>query len=135
MYPVGARERAEEEEQERERQTLAVRERHSLELPTRSMKGCDLAKVAYCYAEAIEVADQIVGHRLAQIHAAMQQRDERAAAAEPYGGLGCRVSSPNDAHPLAPAELRLRRRGRVENGYSLVLRQVLDGRPPVVRPG
>ena len=54
----------------------------------------NLAAAADSHAVALELVDEIVGHRLAQVGAAVQQRDERAAAREPDGGLAGRVASP-----------------------------------------
>ena len=100
--PVGARRGAEEEEEERERQPLAVAQRDGLELAVRAVQLGDLAAVANRDAVAVELEDQVVGHRLAQVGAAVQQRHERAAAREPDGGLRGRVAAADDADAAAP---------------------------------
>ena len=92
IEPFGARQRAEEEEQERERQPFAALERDRFELPIGAVEGGDLAAVADGDAVALELADEVVRHRLAQVGAAVEQGHERAAASEPDGGLAGRVS-------------------------------------------
>ena len=64
--PLGAGGGAEEEEEERERQPVAVGERDRLELPVRAVQGADFAAVADRDAVALELLDQVVGHRLAR---------------------------------------------------------------------
>ena len=119
--PFGARHRAEEEEQEREPQALAVFERDRLELPVGAMEGGDLAAVANGDAVALELAHEVVGHRLAQIRAAVEQRHERAAASEPDRGLPGRVPAADDGDALGAAQLGLGRPGGVEDADALVL--------------
>ena len=99
------------------------------------MEGGDLAPVAHSDAVAVELADEVVGHGLAQIGAAVEQCHERAATREPDGGLPGRVAAAHNAHALGAAELRLRRPGRVEDAHSLVVGEVLAGEPPVLRAG
>ena len=79
VEPFRARLRAEEEEEERERQLLATLQRDRLELAVFSVERSDLAAVAHGDAIALELADQILGHGLAQVGAAVEQRDEGAA--------------------------------------------------------
>src|SRR4051812_38128946 len=81
--PVRARPRAEEEEEERERHTLAALERYRLEVPVRAVQRADLAAVAHRDAVALELAHEVVRHRLAQITAAVHQRHERTSARQP----------------------------------------------------
>ncbi len=126
VEPFGARQRAEEEEQERERQALAALERDRLELAVGAVERGDLAAVAHRYAVALELAHEVVGHRLAQVRSAVQQRHERAAASEPHGGLAGRVSAADDGDALGAAELRLGRPGGVEDADALVLVEVVD---------
>ena len=45
---------------------------------------------------AVELANQVVGHRLAQVGAAVEQRHERAAAREPDRGLARGVAAADD---------------------------------------
>src|ERR1700758_2041760 len=85
--PVGARQGAEEQEQVGEPQTLAAFQRDRLELAVGAVKRGDPAAVLHWPPVALELAYEVVRHRSAQIRAPMQQRDERAAAGEPDGGL------------------------------------------------
>ena len=102
--PLGARQRAEEEEQERERQALAVCQRDRLELAVVAVQRGDLAAVAHGDAVALELAHEVVRHRLAQVGAAVQQRDERAAAGEPDRGLAGGVAAADDADARRAAQ-------------------------------
>ena len=99
------------------------------------MQGGDLAAVADGDAVALELANEVVGHRLAQVGAAVQQRDERAAAGEPDGGLAGRVAAADDADARGAAELRLGRPGGVEDADPLVLREAVDRQAPVFGAG
>src|SRR5438309_3138205 len=65
----------------------------------------------------------------------MEERDERAAAGEPDGGLAGGVAPAEDGDAGGAAELRLGRPGRVEDADALVLVQVLERQPPVLRAG
>ena len=65
----------------------------------------------------------------------MQQRDERAAAGQPDGGLSRGVAAADHARRAGPAELRLRRPGCVEHADPLVVGEPLDGESPVLRAG
>src|SRR2546428_7218835 len=98
---------AEKEEEEGEWETLAVLERDLFEPALRSVEGGDLAAVADGDAVALEVADQIVGHRLAEVGSAVDQRDEGAAAGEPDGGLSGGVAAADDGDARGAAQLRL----------------------------
>src|SRR5436190_17586101 len=81
--PLGTWSRAEEEEEERERQSRAVGERDRLEVPVAAMELGNLAAIADRNAGALELLDQVVGHGLAQLGPAVQERDERAAPGQP----------------------------------------------------
>ena len=133
--PLGARGRAEEQEQERERQPLAVAQRHRLELAVDAVQLGDLAAVADGDAVALELEHEVVGHRLAQVRAAVQERDERAAAGEPDGGLSGRVAAADHADAGRPAALCLGRPGRVEDADALVVLEVRDRQPAVLGAG
>ena len=66
-------------------------------------------------AVALELEDEVVGHRLAQVGPAVQQRDERAAAREPDRRLRGRVAAADDPHArrrrsAGPRAARRRRR-------------------------
>src|SRR3954453_21375057 len=69
--PLGAWSRAEEEEQECERHALTAFERDRFELAVGTVQLRNLAAVLDGDAEALELADEVVGHRLAQVGAAM----------------------------------------------------------------
>ena len=86
----------------KEKGSRSRRERDGLELAVRAVQRRDLAAVAHRDAVALELAHEVVGHRLAQVGAAMQQRHERAAASEPDGRLAGRVASADDGDALAP---------------------------------
>ena len=91
--PLRARLRAEEAEEERQREPLAILERHGFEVPVGSVELTDLAAVPDGDAVALELVDQIVRHRLAQVGSTVQQRDESATAGEPDGRLAGGVSA------------------------------------------
>ncbi len=95
----------------------------------------DLAAVADRDAVAVELLDQVVGHRLAEVGAAVQEVDERAAAGEPDRRLRRRVAAADHSHPLPGAELRLGRAGGVEDADPLVVLEALDRQAPVVGAG
>ena len=69
--PVGAGQRAKEAEQEREGQTLTALEGDRVELTIAAVQGSDFAAIADSHAEALELPDEVVGHCLAQVGAAM----------------------------------------------------------------
>ena len=124
--PLGAGRGAEEEEEEREGEAGAVGQRHRFELVVLAVQLGDFAAVADADAVAVELVDQVVRHRLAEVGAAVQEGDEGAAAGEPDGGLAGRVAAADDPDPLAAADLRLRRAGRVEDADPLVALEVGD---------
>jgi hypothetical protein len=68
-----------------------------------------------------------------QVGAAVQQRDERAAAREPDGGLAARVASPKHGDTFGAAELRLGRPGGVEDAHALVFGERLNRQASVLR--
>src|SRR6266436_1405162 len=111
--------------------TLVVLERDRFEPAVRSVEGGDLAAVADGYAVALEVADQIVGHRLAEVGSAVEQRDEGAAAGEPDGGLSGGVAAADDGDARGATQLRLGGPGRVKHAHALVVAQAVEGEPPV----
>src|SRR4029079_12197538 len=81
--PLRTRLRAEEEENGRERQLFAALEGDGLELPILSVECGDLAAVADSDAEAVQLVDEVGGHRLGKIGPAVEQGHERTAAREP----------------------------------------------------
>ncbi len=127
VEPLGARQRAEEEEQERVGQELAARERDRREVPVLAMERRDLAAVANDDAVALELVDEVVRHRLAEVGAAVEEGDERAAAGEPDRGLAGGVAAADDRDARARAELGLGGPGSVEDGQSLELGKAVDG--------
>ena len=105
----------EEQEQERERDPLAVGQGDGLELAVAAVQLRHLAAVAHRDPVALELDDQVVGHRLAQVGAAVQERDQRAAAGQPDRGLRGRVAAADHAdarrrRSAAPRAARRRRR-------------------------
>ncbi len=99
------------------------------------MEGGDLAAVAHRDAVALELADQVVGHRLAQVGAAMEQRHERSSACEPDGGLPGGVAAADDGDPGCAAKLRLGWPGGVEDAQPFVVGQAVERQSPVVGAG
>src|SRR4051812_12115203 len=95
----------------------------------------DLAAVADCHSVALELADQVVGHRLAQIAATVEQRDECAPAREPDGRLPGGIATADDGDPRATAELCLGGTGGVEDARPLVGGQVVAAKSSVLRTG
>jgi hypothetical protein len=111
VEPVGARRRAEEREGEIDRQAGPVLERNAVEVPVLAVQLGDFAAVADLDPEPVEVGDEVARHRLAQVGAPVQQRDQRAAARRPDRGLPGRVAAADDRHARASAGARLRRAG------------------------
>src|SRR5262249_55176804 len=130
-----ARKRAEEEEEKRERDALAVGERHGFEPAVLTVQACDLAAITYHDSVAVELANEIVGHRLAQVGAAVGQRDQRAPPCEPNCRLAGRVAAADDAHTRCAAQLALRRPGGIEDAQSLEFLEAVDWRTPVLGAG
>ena len=90
------------------------------------MERRDLASVSNDDAVALELVDEVVRHRLAEVGAAVEEGDERAATGEPDGGLAGGVAAADDGDARAGAELGLGRPGGVEDGQSLELGQAVD---------
>ena len=65
--PVGARIGSEEAEQRAEREMITVLQRDRLELAVGAVQCGDLAAIAHGDAVAVELADEVVGHRLAKV--------------------------------------------------------------------
>src|SRR5918996_4877509 len=103
--------------------------------PVRAVQLGNLTAVAVGHAVALELVDEVVGHRLAQVGAAVKQRHERAAAREPDGGLAGGVASADHDDPLGAAQLCLGWPGGVEDPNALVLGESLDRKAPVLRAG
>src|SRR5262249_25673035 len=135
VEPFGARQRAEEEEEERERKALAALESDRLQLAVLSAQLTDLAPVADHDVVTVELVHKVVGHRLAQVGAAVQQRDERAAAREPDGGLAGRIPSADDADAGRSAALRLGRPGCVAHAHTVVIPEADGGETAVLHAG
>ena len=71
-------------------------QRDGLEAPVLAVECGDLASVSNGDAVPLELVDQVVGHRLAEIGAAVEEGDERAAAGEPHRSLAGGVAAPDD---------------------------------------
>ena len=78
-------------------QPLAALQRDRFELAVLTVQRGDLGAVAYGDAGTLELENEVVGHRLAQVGAAVEQRDECAAAREPDRGLARGVATSDDA--------------------------------------
>src|SRR5439155_14410983 len=126
---------AEEAKEERERKLLAALERDRLEQAVGSVKGGELAAIADGDAVALELADQVVGHRLLQVASAMEQGDQRAAASEPDSRLSGRVAAADHGDARGSAQLCFRWSGGVEDARALVFGETLEREPPVVGTG
>ena len=94
--------RLQEEEEGGERDPLAVAERRRLELAVGAVQLGDLAVSSDEHAGALEVVDQVVGHRLPEVGPAVEERHERATAGEPDRRLGRRVPPPTTPTRVAP---------------------------------
>ena len=88
-------------------------------MPVRPVQSCNLASIADGDAVAVELADEVVGHRLVEVGTAVEQRDERAAPREPDGGLPGRVAAADDRDARGAAQLRLGWPRRVEDAEAL----------------
>ena len=108
-------------------------ERDGLEVPVLAVERGDLASVADGDAVALELVDEVVGHRLAEVGAAVEEGDERAAAGEPDRGLAGGVAAADDRDARAGAELGLGRPGGVED--ASVPRTRRGGRPGAAGTG
>ena len=95
----------------------------------------DLAAVADLDAVVFDLTDEVVGHRLAQVAPAMQERHERAALGEPDRSLAGGVAAADHADARRAAELRLGRAGRVEHARALVVGEILERQPAVLGAG
>src|SRR5215472_8661466 len=133
--PTGARIGAEETEEERELEAGTVCERQGLDTSVAAVDLGDLAAVAHGDAVSLELADEVVGHGLAEIGPPVQERDERPTAGKPDRGLAGRVSSSDHRDPRRAAELGLGRSRRVEDARALVLREVGEWEAPVLGTG
>jgi hypothetical protein len=60
--------------QERKRQMFSALQGDLLEVSVRSMEGGDLAVIADSDAVALELADEIVGHRLVKVFPTVEKR-------------------------------------------------------------
>src|SRR4051794_36074855 len=81
--PVGAGGGAEEEEEERVGETGAIGEGDGFELAVAAVQPGDFAAVADVDAVALQLLDQVAGHRLGEAGAAVEEGDEGAAAGQP----------------------------------------------------
>src|SRR4051794_6900397 len=133
--PVGAGGGAEEEEEERVGEAGTVGEGDGFELAVAAVQLGDFAAVADVDAVALQLLDQVVGHRLGEVGTAVQEGDEGAAAGQPDRRLTGWVAAADDADALAAADLRLRRPGGVEDAEALVALEVGDREFAVFGPG
>ena len=103
-----------------------------LQLAVRAVQLDDLAPAAHGDAGPVEVMDEVVRHRLAEVVAAVQQRHERASVRQPDRRLRGGVAAADDGDAGGAALLRLLRAGSVEDADALVGVGVGDGQPAVV---
>src|ERR1700749_3526548 len=96
------------------------------------MQRRDFAAIAHRNSEAVELAHEVVRHRLPQVGSPMKQRHQRSAASQPDRRLARRVSAADYTDSLGTAELALDRSRGEENADSFVLVEVLDRQPPVL---
>src|SRR3954451_1574417 len=99
------------------------------------MELCNLAPVADVDAVAVEVSDQVFGHRLAQVGTAMEECHERASAGEPDRGLGSRVAATDHADTITAAAPRLGRAGEIEDADPLELGETVDRQAAIAGTG
>ena len=99
-----------------------------------AVQFADFTPRANRHAAISELSDQVMGHRLAQVGAAVKERDERASARERNGSLAGRVSASHDADALCGAELFVLRAGGVEDAPPLVIAEPVYGQASVFGP-
>jgi hypothetical protein len=75
---------------------LATLQRDRYELAVLAMQLGDLAAVVDRDAGAVELGNEVAGHRLPEVAAAVEQRHECSAAGEPDRGLTGRVAATHD---------------------------------------
>src|SRR5262245_12379695 len=97
-----------------------------------SVERGDLASVANRDAVALEVVDEVVRHRFAQVRAAVEECDERPAAGEPDGRLSRRVATADDGDARTGAALCFGCTRRVEDRQTFELGEPLDGEAAVL---
>ena len=103
--------------------------------PSAPCEGGDLAASADQDAGALEVVDQVVRHRLAQVGPAVEQCHERAAAGEPDRRLGGRVPAADNTDPCRAAALGLLWPRRVEDADAFVRLDLRNREPSVLGSG
>src|SRR5581483_11468509 len=135
VQPLGARLGAEEEEEKGERKPLAALQSDGLEPSVLAVESGDLAAIADRDAVALELADEVVGHRLVELGAPVEEGDERAAAGEPHGGLAGGVAAADDGDAGGAAELRFGRPRRVEDAQTFVVGDAVEREPAIVGAG
>ena len=91
------------------------------------MKLNYLAAVAHGDAVAVELGQQVVGHRLAKVCTPVKKGHEGAAASKPHRRLPRGVATAHDRYPGACAGAGLRRAGGVEDAQALVVLEAADG--------
>ena len=83
----------------------------------------DFAAGANRHAVFLELCDQVLRHRLAQVGAPVQERHERAPTRERDRRLPRRVAATDHADALSGAELFVLWSGRIEHADALVVGQ------------
>jgi len=124
-----------EAEQRGERETLTILQRHRLELAVGAVQSGDRAAIAHGDAGAIEVGDQVVGHRLAKVGTPVEQCHQGAAPSERDRRLAGGIAAADDADAGARARAGLRRADWVEDGQPLVFLELRERKATVFGAG
>src|SRR5438552_16692308 len=96
------------------------------------MERRNLASITNSDAVALELVDEVVGHRLGEAVATVEESNERAATGEPDSCLAGGVAAADDRNAVPGAELAFRRAGGIEHRRALELGQVVDREPPIL---
>src|SRR5262249_38686489 len=126
---------SEEEEERGERDPVAVAERCRLELAVGAVQRRDLVASSDEDAGALEVVDQVVRHRLAEVDPAVKKRHERATAGEPDRRLGRGVPAPHATDPRGDAASGVLWPRSVEDADPFVRFDLGDREPAVLGAG
>src|SRR5262249_26211382 len=103
-----------------------------LELAVGAVQRTDLAASSDKDARTVEVVDQVVRHRLAEVSSAVEERHERAAAGEPDRRLRRGVPAADDTDPRRTAAPSFLRPRGVEDADALVRLDLGNGQPAVL---
>ena len=96
------------------------------------MERGNLASISNVDVVALELVDEVVGLRLGEAVATVEESDECAATGEPDSRLAGGVAAADDRDAVPGAELAFGRAGGVEHRRALELGQSVDREPPVL---